>query len=252
MSERILFGLDLAALPQGAAVMTGLSAATQPHWARLITDSSPTGELCGATWHHSTRFSSRLPLGLCWQWVSLEFTLPVNNPPSYHQTNGNWWIIGSALLFLDIYAMCSCAYCVMWGCVHEKDANTHASVNTQGTRVHLHSLFQLQYILRYTTDKATLRTQLTHHAWATTVLIPTKPQLMTETSTATCVYALACVFMGYVFDKSSWITVSNQTPVQRSRKREVFVLPNQPPAQEATGSVPSAPGDNVTRAVVLF
>lgn len=79
--EGIFHGLVLAALPQGAAVMTGLSGATQPRWAWLITDSSPTGELCGATWHHSTRFSSRLPLGLCWQWVSLEFTLPVNKSP---------------------------------------------------------------------------------------------------------------------------------------------------------------------------
>lgn len=108
-----------SALPQGAAVMTGLSAAMQPRWAWLITDSSPTGELCGATWHHSTRFSSRLPLGLCWQWVSLEFTLPVNKS-LLHQTDGNRWIIGSTLLSLHAtLVLCHvqwCGYCVVWVC----------------------------------------------------------------------------------------------------------------------------------------
>lgn len=78
---QVLLGEHLPALPQGAAVMTGLSAAAQPHWARLITGSSPAGELWRAAWHRSTRFSSRLPLGLCWQWVSLEFTLLVNKYP---------------------------------------------------------------------------------------------------------------------------------------------------------------------------
>lgn len=98
---QVLLGRHLPALPQGAAVMTGHSAAAQPHWARLITGSSPAGELWRAAWHRSTRFSSRLHLGLFWQWVSLEFTLLVNkHPPPPPLTYGNWWIIGGALFLL--------------------------------------------------------------------------------------------------------------------------------------------------------
>lgn len=130
MSEGILFGLDLAALPQGAAVMTGLSAATQPHWARLITDSSPTGELCGVTWHHSTRFSSRLPLGLCWQWISLEFTLPVNKSPLTKPMgiDGSLEVLFSSCMLHLFNAVCSCDASALCGRVCTSDRRKYACI----------------------------------------------------------------------------------------------------------------------------
>lgn len=117
----VLLGQHLPALPQGTAVMTGLSAAAQPHWARLITGSSPAGELWRAAWHRSTRFSSRLPLGLCWQWVSLEFTLLVNKYPPLTKPMG---IDGSLEALVSycglhlLYVMCSGQYCAAWVCLH--------------------------------------------------------------------------------------------------------------------------------------
>lgn len=98
---------------------------------RLIADRCSVGELCAATWQRSTGFSSRLPLGLCWQWVSLEFTLPLNesspHPPDQWELMD--WISGGGgplfclfvlhmLLRSLFYLLCFTA--AVWVCMHAR------------------------------------------------------------------------------------------------------------------------------------
>ena len=71
---------------------------------------------------------------------------------------------------------------------------------------------------------------------SSTALIPMKPQ-PSQRRPRRHVDTLVCTRVYVSVSEKAWIKVSNQSPVQRSRRREVFVLPNQPPAQKATGFV---------------
>lgn len=87
---------------------------------RLIADRCSVGELCAATWQRSTGFSSRLPLGLCWQWVSLEFTLPLNesSPHPLDQWELMDWISGGGgplfCFLVCLFCICCCARCFIY------------------------------------------------------------------------------------------------------------------------------------------